>query len=101
MPRGHDCGPKPVDPTELALWQFASLANWGNLHPEDDNRFYEFVVTSVESGGEWDSDAVQGKLRSYGLPEDLVGLLSNRYWAGRCALIKKQKMETGDNETVF
>jgi hypothetical protein len=36
MSFGNNCGPKPEDPVEAALWYFASGSNWSNLHQEDD-----------------------------------------------------------------
>jgi hypothetical protein len=46
---GNDFGPKPSDPVEAALWAFAAFSNWNGFHPEDENRFYEFIVVAMQT----------------------------------------------------
>jgi hypothetical protein len=102
MSFGHDCGPEPPEPTEKALWRFASLSNWGNLHPNDDDRFYEFIVIAVRNGTSWKREDVEDHLRKFGMPESpIIQQLGKRYWSGTCALVKKQRMEFGDREPVY
>ena len=65
-------GPEPDDPTEKALWRFASLSNWGNLHPNDDDRFYEFIVVAVRNRMTWKRDDVEDLLTAVTSPRILV-----------------------------
>jgi hypothetical protein len=101
MSFGNDCGPKPSDPVEATLWAFATFSNWNGFHPEDDNRFYEFVVVAMQNESAWDREAVEDRLREYGLPERHIEPLGVKYWAGRCALVKEKKMKTGDIDPVW
>jgi hypothetical protein len=101
MSFGNDCGTKPVDPVEAALWFFANTSNWTAFHPEDDNKFYEFVVAAFQDKRKWQREDVEELLRKFGLPERLIKPLGERYWAGRCALVKKSNIDVGNDDTVF
>lgn len=101
MARTHDCGTKPDDPVEAALWTFATLANWTALHPEDDNRFYEFIVLAVQNKSQWQPGDVGDWLLERGLPKRLADSLAERFWIGRCALVKRERMHSGNDEVVY
>lgn len=101
MSLGNDCGPQPEDPVEAALWRFVKISNWGALHPLDDNRFYEFIVLAVQDGRSWQREDVEETLRKYGLPKSLIKSLGERFWAGRCALVKRERMQSGHEEPVY
>jgi hypothetical protein len=89
----NNCGPQPDDPVELALWYFANLANWGNLHPLDDDRFYAFVVTAYEHGNRWKEENVERHLVAYGMREELIKKLLQRFEIGIGVLHKRKMME--------
>lgn len=91
----------PSDPVEKALWVFAHHANWGALHPLDDDRFYGFVVVAHKTQSPWTADDVREKLEGYGMPQKLSESLANRFWYGVCALLKSDRMEGGDDRPVY
>ena len=72
--------PKPESPVEAALWTFASIANWGNLHPEDDRRFRNFITLAIATKSGWQASDVEDRLVNYGLPKELAHKLGQRYW---------------------
>jgi hypothetical protein len=97
----NNCGPEPHDLVERALWCFANIANWGHLHPADDNRFYEFVVLALQDEKVWQREDVEGKLREYKLPERHIKSLGERFWAARCALVKRERMQSDNHDIVY
>lgn len=101
MAPAHDCGPKPEEPVEAALWTFASLANWGSPHPPDDDLFYKFVVVAHENKSQWAASDVRAQLEQYGLPRALARLFSERFWGGMCALSKRERMNRSDDSPVY
>lgn len=80
MSFGHDLGPKPENPVEAALWTFASLSNWGNLHPEDDRRFDEFISVAIKNDSQWQASDVENRLLKYGMPKELAHQQGQRFW---------------------
>jgi CO/xanthine dehydrogenase FAD-binding subunit len=77
---GHDLGPKPNDAVEAALWTFASFSNWGNLHPDDDRRFWDFIAVAAAEKSQWRATDVENRLLGYGLPKELAHKLGQRFW---------------------
>jgi hypothetical protein len=96
---GHDLGPKPNDAVEAALWTFATLSNWGNLHPEDDRRFMEFIGVAAAEKSQWKASDVENRLLGYGLPKELAQKLGQRFWDRMKPVeneeIRKLKREAG------
>jgi hypothetical protein len=92
---------EPTDPVEAALWRFAGAANKGNLHQTDDDRFYEFIVVASENKNKWKPEQVRNQLRILGMPEACLDILAERYRVGRCALLKKDRMDSGNGEPVY
>jgi hypothetical protein len=43
---------------------------------------------------------VEGLLKRFGLREDVVEKRGRDFWIGRCALKKRENMESGSDETV-
>ena len=72
-------GPTPTDPVELALYNFLSNSNWGNLHSSDWDQFYRFVILAFREDRNWDCDDVRQRLRNYGMREDRAIELSSAY----------------------
>jgi hypothetical protein len=91
MPR--DCGPKPDDPVELTLWHFAKQANFSLLHASDERRFDEFTVTAYENGNQWQEKDVERRLLGYGMADELVKRLLNRFEIGISVLHKRKMIE--------
>lgn len=81
-----EMGPKPEDPVEFALYQFAGLAGAEASHPRDWDRFYRFVVMAHARRRGLDAYDVKSRLKKYGFSDEVAGELAEAYWHGRCAL---------------
>jgi hypothetical protein len=92
---------EPSNPVKAALWRFAGAANKGNLHQTDDDRFYEFIVVASQSDSDWKPEQVKNKLRILGMPESCLDALTEKYRVGRCILLRKDRMESGNGEPVY
>lgn len=79
-------GPKPSDPVEFALYQFAGLAGHRAAHPRDWDRFYRFVAMAHARRKGWDACDVMHRLKRYGFSKEVSEMLAEAYWHGRCAL---------------
>lgn len=98
--RDRMMGTKPDEPVERSLWEFAFCANWGGLHPLDNDRFYTFINLARFHGSKWDGNDVRTRLVGYGLPEQLAASLGREYEFGRCVLLKLDRLNDRDLTTV-
>jgi hypothetical protein len=88
-----NCGPKPDDSVELTLWIFAEQANFSLLHVKDLGRFDEFTVTAYENGDQWKAKDVEKHLLGYGMKDELVKQLRNRFEIGIDVLRMRKMVE--------
>jgi hypothetical protein len=97
----RDIGPKPDDPTEAALWDFAFHLNaLPPYHPSDVDRFYRFVVIAHQQESPWQDEDVKKRLLDFRIPIETALEFAKRYDIGQMVLLKWQRMERGDERPV-
>jgi hypothetical protein len=94
----QESGPAPSDPIERLFWSWYSLDNG---HPFDDNRFYDAVVQATLKKPHWDRAYVREMFLRFGMSQAKAEQRSRYFWIGRCALIKKEDLEKGNDRVVF
>jgi|HubBroStandDraft_2_1064218.scaffolds.fasta_scaffold161372_2 hypothetical protein len=97
---GNDTAPTPNDQVERAFTEFLTPLNRSTPHQLDDNRFYRFIVVAHQSSSPWNDIDVEKRLAASHVPREIAKRFAERYRTGRALLLKKERMESGDEELV-
>jgi len=96
-----EIGARPTNLVEAALWDFVHTLNaLPPYHPDDEDKFYRFIVIAHQQGSLWQAEDVKKRLFDCRIPRETALEFAKRFDIGRNVLLKQQRMERGDAAAI-